>query len=88
MKSLNIKIPFSVAKLLDDNAQLNPSFITDFIVSHIHLAEEIKDSPINEMSYQYVFKLPSEVHKTTKLKSIDLDIPMNEIIGRLLVKYY
>ena len=86
-KSLNIKIPLSILKQLDDNGQLNPSYLECFIVAHLHTNEGLNE-PVAELSYNYTFKIDSEVHKVVKLKSIELGINMNEYVARLLVAYY
>lgn len=87
MKSLNVKIPLSVAQLMDDSAQLNPSYLATFIVDHLDHADKL-DKPISELSYNYTFKIANDLHKTIKLKAMEVDLPMNELVGRLLAKYY
>lgn len=88
MKSLNIKIPLSIAQQLDDNAQLNPSYITGFIVTHLKEVDSVLDKPITEMSYNYTFKVPADLHQVVKIKSVEKDLAMNDLIGRLLACYY
>ena len=46
------------------------------------------DKPIGELSYNYTFKITKDLHKSIKLIALEVDIPMNELIGRLLVMYY
>lgn len=90
MKSLNIKIPLSIAKEMDDRAQLNPDYISTFIKNNLWAVEGNKEleKPITEMAYNYTFKIDSDLHKTIKLISLKVDLPMNELIGRLLQVYY
>lgn len=88
MKSLNIKIPLSTAQLMDDNAELNPNYITSFIATHLRYATKAKDHEMTGLAYNYTFKVPSDLHKAVKLKAIELDLPMNELVGRLLDYYY
>ena len=88
MKTLNIKIPISVAQRMDNNAQLNPQYITSFIVVNMLNVENVLDSPIKELTYNYAFKIPSDLHTTLKLKGIEHDISMNELVGRLIESYY
>ena len=90
MKSLNIKIPLSIAKEMDDRGQLNPAFISAFIKNNLWTVDGNKelDKPIKEMSYNYTFKIDSDLHKTIKLISIQIGLPMNELVGRLLQAYY
>ena len=88
MKSLNVKIPADLAERMSDNAELNPSFLNEFIVENYHLIDEQLDKPLYARSYNYTFKVDSSLHKDLKMTAVKLDIPMNELIGRLLVKYY
>ena len=87
MKSLNVKIPLSVAQTMDDKAQLNPMYMSKFIINHLDHADSL-DKPISELSYNYTFKIGNALHKHIKLKAIELDLPMNELVGRLLAKFY
>lgn len=87
MKSLNIKIPLGVAQLMYDNAQLNPDYITSFIVEHYNKAVSLKQ-PIDDMCYSYTFKIDDDIHKSIRLLSFELGLPMNELVGRLFSKYY
>ena len=87
MKSLNVKIPLSIAQHMDDSAQLNPSYISNFIIDHLDSADSL-DKPISELSYNYTFKIDNVLHKTIKLIALELDLPMNELVGRLLAKFY
>ena len=87
MKSLNVKIPLDIAARMSDNAELNPNYITGFIVSYFYRAEEL-DQPITGPAFNYTFKIDNDLHKSIKLKAIELDLPMNEVVGRLLVEYY
>ena len=88
MKSLNIKIPLSIAEQMSNGATLNPSYITSFIVTNLHQTDSVLDSPIKELSYNYTFKVPADLHTTVKLKSVEKGLPMNELVGRLLSNYY
>lgn len=87
MKSLNVKIPLSIAQHMDDSAQLNPTYITTFITDHLFNAVNL-DKPISELSYNYTFKIDSALHKAIKLIALEEDLPMNELVGRLLAKFY
>lgn len=88
MKSLNIKISVTTAKAMDNNAQLNPSYITSFIVAQLNRVDSILDKPITELAYNYTFKVPADLHQVIKLKSVEKGVPMNDLIGRLLDCYY
>ena len=87
MKSLNVKIPLPVAQLMDDNAQLNPIYLTEFITANLSRADNL-DKPISDLCYNYTFKIENSLHKTIKLKALEIDLPMNDLIGRLLAKFY
>lgn len=87
MKSLNVKIPLSVAQRMDDNAQLNPIYLTQFIIDNLTYVYSL-DKPINELSYNYTFKIDTDLHKSIKLIALEADLPMNELVGRLLAKFY
>lgn len=87
MKSINIKIPISIGIELDDRAELNPMYLSEFLVTYLNCEEGAKQ-PITELSYNYTFKIDNELHKAVKLKAIEQDLPMNELTGRLLNKYY
>jgi len=86
MKSLNIKIPLSIASAMDDNGHLNPQFISEFLY-------HFKDSKLNynlvkELSYTYTFKVTSDLHKELKYKSFKDDMPINQIVCAMFNEYY
>lgn len=87
MKSLNVKIPVSIAQDMDSNEELNPMLLSAFITRNLIHADSL-DKPITELCYNYTFKIDDELHKTIKLKALEIDLPMNELVGRLLDKYY
>ena len=87
MKSLNIKIPLSDAQDMDDNEQLNPIYLSEFITATLNHNDSL-DNPIRELCYNYTFKIDNDLHKSIKLKALELDLPMNELVGRLIDKYY
>ena len=87
MKSLNVKIPQSIINRLDDNAQLNPIYLTEFITANLDHANSL-DKPISDFCYNYTFKIDNKLHKAIKLKAIEVDLPMNDLVGRLLAKFY
>ena len=87
MKSLNIKIPLSDAQDMDDNAQLNPIYLTEFITANLIHSDNL-EHPISDLCYNYTFKIDSELHKSIKLKALEVNLPMNELVGRLIDKYY
>ena len=89
MKSLNIKIPLSIAQQLDDRGQLNPNFLENFIEEYMYHSQGVTfDKPLAELPYTYTFKVHDKFHKMLKLEAIERDLAMNELIGRLIAMYY
>lgn len=86
LKSINIKIPLTIAQRLDDRGQLNPQYISQFITTFSD--SEVPKLPISELTYNYTLKVNADLHKKMKIRSIENNLPMNEMLGRLLVKYY
>jgi hypothetical protein len=86
MKSLTIKIPLTIAQSMDDRGQLNPRWATNFVITYMN--KPLPDQPIQEFTFNYTFKVEDDLHRTLKLKSFEQNIPMNELIGRLLATYY
>jgi len=88
MKTINIKIPLNIAQDLDDNARLNPQWLTSFILANWSQVSIVIDKPVEGLSYNYSFKVDDKLHKMVKLKAVELDIPMNDLLGRLLQIFY
>ena len=88
MKTINIKIPLDIAQDLDDRARLNPEWLTSFILANWPHVDLVMDKPVKGLSSNYAFKVEDDLHKMIKLKAVELDIPMNELLGRLLQQYY
>lgn len=86
MKSMNVKIPIDIAQRMSDEGRLNSQFLTSFINSY--LTFEFDEEPLNHLVVQYTFKLDEDTHKKAKLHAIEKGIAMNEMIGRLLRRYY
>ena len=85
-KSLNIKIPLSVASQLDSTGELTPSFLAEWIIDHKD--KTVSETPISELCVNYTFKVEDELHMELKIKAIRNGLAMNEMIGRLLKEYY
>lgn len=85
MKSLSIKIPIAIAQTLDDRGELNPSFMAEFLL--INMDYPVYDK-VEGLCYNYTFKIDSALHKMIKLKAIELDLPINDFVARLLNEYY
>lgn len=88
LKTINIKIPLDIAQDLDDRARLNPQWLTSFIIYHWSNVKQVIDKPVEGLTSNYSFKVEDYIHKMVKLKSVELDLPMNELLGRLLQQYY
>lgn len=88
MKTINVKIPVEIACDMDNRARLNPQWLTTFIMANWSYVGLVQDTPIKDLTYNYSFKVPAELHKLIKLQSTEMDIPMNELIGRLLARFY
>lgn len=88
MKTINAKIPISKVELMSDNGHLNPSYMEEFISALIHTGTEVSKQPIKELTFHYSFKGSDDLWKDLKLKAIEKGLPMNELIGRLIVEYY
>lgn len=88
MKTINIKIPLDIAQDLDDRARLNPQWLTSFIVVNWSFVNLVTDKPVEGLTSNYSFKVVDDLHKMIKLKAVELDLPMNELLGRLLQSFY
>ena len=89
MKSLNIKIPLPIAQQMNDKAQLNAHYLEQFITEYMYHSQGVTfDKPLAELTYTYTFKVHDSIHKMLKLEAIERDLPMNELIGRLIAMYY
>lgn len=88
MKTINIKIPLNIAQDLDDRARLNPQWLTSFILANWENVTLVIDKPVEGLSYNYSFKVDDKLHKMVKLKAVELNMPMNELLGRLLQIFY
>lgn len=86
MKTINIKIPLKIAQAMDDRAQLNANYMTYFISTY--LSKDVPKQPIQELTYNYAFKVDESLHEVVKEKAIDNKIPMNEMLGRLMAAHY
>lgn len=86
MKTLNVKVPITLGKILSDSGRLNPEWFTSFISEYIDREVTIKPDQ-TEFTFNYTFKIEDSLHKKLKLKAIEGDIPMNEYSGRLLLEY-
>jgi predicted DNA binding CopG/RHH family protein len=88
LKPINMKIPLSIAQKLDDSGQLNPQFLNSFIDTFITIGYDSLKEPITEFAFNYTFKVEEELLKRVKLEANQAGLPINEYLGRLLVRYY
>jgi hypothetical protein len=86
MKSLSIKIPITVAQLMDDNAELNPNWLTGFLV--LNYSKQAPAEPLEGLNMNYTFKIDEGLHKAVKIAAIEANLPINEFVGRLLEDHY
>lgn len=87
MKSVNMKIPIDLAQELDVEDNLNPSFMTEKIMDYLPLSRYLTN-PVEGLCYNYTFKINDTLHKDIKIMAINMNLPMNELLGRLIVTYY
>lgn len=87
LKSINVRVPMYLAHDMSERGHLNPQYITDFIYEYLPLAREL-DDPILGDCFNYSLKVPEHYHRNIKIMSANEGIAMNELLGRLLVKYY
>lgn len=86
MKTMNVKIPLDVAQKMSDNGHLNGEYIKELIIMKIE--QELPAEELGGVPFNYSFKIPDNIHKLVKLKAIEKNLPMNDLIGRLIVRYY
>lgn len=87
MKTITIKINLDQAQALHDHAQLNPSYIGEFIQSHLGHAL-IGERRSTQLPYTYTLKVPNEIHKATKIAAMNEDLTMSEYVRQLFQVYY
>ena len=87
MKTITIKINFDQAQELDDRAQLNPTFVSDFITRHLHDAL-IGERRSTQLPFTYTLKVSNELHKALKMAALQNDITMSEYVRQMFQVYY
>lgn len=87
LKSLNIKIPVNIALKMEERGQLNPSYVSGLIQDHLTDNKGL-DKQIIGLSHNYTFKIDSNLHREVKLRAIEVELPMNELVGRLIQQHY
>lgn len=87
MKTLTIKINLDDAQQLDDRGELNPTFITNFILSHIGHAF-LGERRSSQLPFTYTFKVTDDVHKRVKMAALEDDLTMSEYVRQMFQVYY
>lgn len=88
MKTLTIKLPLSIAQLMDDRAQLNPAWISDFL-SYYGFAREVGDDDLpRTMLYTYSFKVDEDLHATIKDEAARQGLSITQYVRRLFEENY
>lgn len=87
MKTITIKLNLDQAQALDDHAQLNPSYISEFIHSHLGQAL-IGERRSTQLPYTYTLKVPNDLHKAVKIAAMNEDLTMSEYVRQLFQVYY
>ena len=80
---------------MDERAQLNPLYVTNFIKKHLIMLDVKRPTaytwykvPLEGLTTNYGLKVPTDLHTRLKYRSLDNGLPMNEMIGRLFQCYY
>ena len=87
MKTITIKINLDQAQELDDRAQLNPTFIGEFITRHLYDAF-IGERRSTQLPFTYTLKVSIELHKALKMAALQNDMTMSEYVRQMFQVYY
>ena len=87
MKTITIKINLDQAEELDDRAQLNPTFVSEFITRHLHAAF-IGEHRSTQLPFTYTLKVSNELHKALKMAALQDDLTMSEYVRQMFKVYY
>ena len=86
MKTITIKINLDQAQELDDRAQLNPTFIGEFITRHVH--DDFIGGRSTQLPFTYTLKVSNELHKAIKMAALQEDMTMSEYVRQMFQVYY
>ena len=86
MKTITIKINLDQVQELNDRAQLNPSFIGDFITRYLHAGQPRCRS--TQLAFTYTLKVSNELHKSLKMAALQKDLTMSEYVRQMFQVYY
>ena len=87
MKTITIKINSDQAQELDDRAQLNPTFIGEFIGHYLH-GMFIGEQRSTQLPFTYTLKVSNELHKALKMAALQNDMTMSEYVRQMFQVYY
>ena len=87
MKTITIKINLDQAQELDDRAQLNPTFVSEFITRHLNAAF-IGVRRSTQLPFTYTLKVSNELHKALKMAALQEDMTMSEYVRQMFQVYY
>ena len=87
MKTITIKLNLDQVQELDDRAQLNPTFVSEFITRHLHGAF-IGEKRTTQLSFTYTLKVSNELHKALKMAALQNDMTMSEYVRQMFQVYY
>ena len=87
MKTITIKINLDQVQELDDRAQLNPTFVSEFITRHLHDAF-IGERRSTQLPFTYTLKVSNELHKDLKMTALQNDMNMSEYVRQMFQVYY
>ena len=87
MKTITIKLNLDQAQELDDRAQLNPTFISEFITDYLHGAL-ISGQRSTQLPFTYTLKVSNELHKDLKMAALQNDMTMSEYVRQMFQVYY
>ena len=87
MKTITIKINLNQVQELDERAQLNPKFVSEFITRHLHDAF-IGERRSTQMPFTYTLKVSNELHKALKMAALQNDMTMSEYVRQMFQVYY
>ena len=87
MKTITIKINLDQAQELNDRAQLNPIFVSNFIKHYVY-GMFIGEQRSTQLSFTYTLKVSNELHKTLKMAALQKDMTMSEYVRQMFQVYY
>ena len=86
MKTITIKINLDQVQELVDRAQLNPTFVSEFITRYLHAGQPRCRS--TQLPFTYTLKVTNELHKALKMAALQNDMTMSEYVRQMFQVYY